>query len=89
MEEIRHFLYDDKENAEIRFVSFMGDSKRYDLAIITTNKYYGKKVVLNLLGNRFAILGPDDLEDHHYLAHAYNLTEIEADELRDFLIEVV
>ncbi|SES65316.1 Protein of unknown function [Salinibacillus kushneri] len=89
MPEERFFLYDEKEQADIRYVSFMGQDSRYDLAIITTDRYYGKKLIMDLLGSRFAIIGEDDLKEEGYLEHAFNLSEIEAEELREFLFEVI
>ncbi|QHS23132.1 DUF3055 domain-containing protein [Virgibacillus sp. MSP4-1] len=89
MTEERFFLYDEQEQADIRYVSFMGQDSRYDLAVITTDRYYGKKVVMDLQGSRFAIIGEDDLKEDGYLEHAFHLTEIEAEELREFLFEVL
>jgi hypothetical protein len=83
------FLYDDKESANTRFVSFLGEDKRYDLAIIQTGRHYGKSLVLDMQGNRFAIIGQDDLQEEGYLEYAFQLTEAEAEELRSFLTEVV
>ncbi|RAL27005.1 DUF3055 domain-containing protein [Thermoflavimicrobium daqui] len=79
------FLYDDVENTRTRFVSFMGETNRFDLAIITTERFYGKLLVLNLQSSRFAIIGSDDLEEPGYLEHVYQLSEEEAEELRHFL----
>ncbi|MRG85174.1 DUF3055 domain-containing protein [Salinibacillus xinjiangensis] len=89
MAEERFFLYDEKEQTDIRYVSFMGRDTRYDLGIITTNRYYGKKIVMDLQGSRFAIIGDDDLQEEGYLEHVFSLSEIEAEELRDFLTEVI
>ncbi|WP_102028531.1 DUF3055 domain-containing protein [Salirhabdus sp. Marseille-P4669] len=89
MSEERFFLYDEKENADIRFVSFMGNASRYDLAIIKTDKYYGKSIVLDIQGNRFAIIGQDDLNEKGYLEHAFQLTEIQGEELHAFLSEII
>ncbi|MBO8156761.1 MAG: DUF3055 domain-containing protein [Bacillaceae bacterium] len=89
MTEERTFLYDDTEHTDVRFISFMGEATRYDLAIIKTERYYGKAIVLNIQGNRFAIIGHDDLQEPGYLEHAFNLSEIEADELKEFLSEVI
>ncbi|ADC49050.1 MULTISPECIES: DUF3055 domain-containing protein [Alkalihalophilus] len=85
----RFYLYDDTEETRTRFVSFMGESQRFDLAIITSSRYYGKKLVLDVLSNRFAIIGTDDLEEPGYLEHAYQISEEEAGELRSFLYEVI
>jgi Protein of unknown function (DUF3055) len=83
------FLYDDTENTKTRFVSFIGDTNRFDLAIITTDRFYGKLLVLNLQSNRFAIIGNDDLEEPGYLESVYQLTEAEAEELRQFLYSLI
>lgn len=88
MEE-RFFLYDDTYDTKTRFVSFMGESSRVDLALLITDRFYGKTLVLDMQGNRFAIIGPDDLEEPGYLEHAFSLTEEEAAEWKDFLYEVI
>ncbi|MCA1064977.1 DUF3055 domain-containing protein [Rossellomorea sp. AcN35-11] len=85
----RFYLYDDTENTKTRFVSFMGENQRYDLAITRTDRYYGKSLVLDLQGSRFAIIGRDDLDEPGYVESVFKLTEEEADELRDFLGEII
>ncbi|KHF41115.1 DUF3055 domain-containing protein [Halalkalibacter okhensis] len=85
----RFFLYDDIEETRTRFVSFMGENQRFDLAIIHSSRYYGKQLVLDVQSNRFAIIGSDDLDEPGYIEHAFNLTTEEAEELRSFLYEIV
>ncbi|MED3549554.1 DUF3055 domain-containing protein [Cytobacillus praedii] len=85
----RFFLYDDVVNTKTRFVSFMGENQRFDLAIIQSDRYYGKQIVLDIQGNRFAIIGDDDLNEEGYLEYAFNLSEENAEELRSFLMELV
>lgn len=85
----RFFLYDDTEDTKTRFISFVGDNQRYDLAIVKSNRHYGKLLVLDMQGNRFAIIGDDDLEEEGYLEFAFQLKEAEAEELRSFLMEIV
>lgn len=85
----RYFLYDDNEESKTRYVSFVGDTQRFDLAIVQSQRFYGKQLVLDLQGNRFAIIGPDDLEEEGYLEHAYHLSEEQAAELRGFLYETL
>ncbi|OXS61368.1 Protein of unknown function (DUF3055) [Bacillus sp. V-88] len=85
----RFYLYDDTENTRTRFVSFMGENQRYDLAITQTERYYGKSLVLDLQGSRFAIMGRDDLDEPGYIESVFKLTGEEADELRDFLGEII
>ncbi|UYZ21407.1 DUF3055 domain-containing protein [Mesobacillus jeotgali] len=79
------FLYDDTEETKTRYVSFVGDNQRFDLAIMQTGRYYGKSIVMDIQGSRFAILGQDDLDEEGYLEFAYNLSEEDAEELRSFL----
>ncbi|MEI5907841.1 DUF3055 domain-containing protein [Bacillus spongiae] len=85
----RFFLYDDMEETKTRFVSFMGEYQRYDLAIMTTERYYGKKLVLDIQGGRFAIIGNDDLDEPGYIENVYKVSEEEANELRAFLTDIV
>lgn len=84
------FLYDSTEETKTRFVCFIGETlRRFDLALTTTNHYYGKKLVTDLQTGRTAVIGPDDLEEEGYLEHIYQLNEKEAEELRSFLTQVV
>lgn len=85
----RFFLYDDTVNTKTRFVSFMGENARFDLAIVLSDRYYGKHIVLDIQGNRFAIIGPDDLKEEGYLEYAFQLNEEDAEELRSFLYELI
>ncbi|WP_409271149.1 DUF3055 domain-containing protein [Neobacillus sp. SCS-31] len=85
----RFFLYDDTEASKTRFVSFVGENNRFDLALIQTGRHYGKTLVLDMQGNRFAIIGEDDLKEEGYLEYAFQLSEEDAEELRSFLAEIV
>lgn len=85
----RFFLYDDIEETKTRFVSFMGENTRFDLSIMQTSRYYGKSIVLDIQGSRFAIIGQDDLDEEGYLEYAYNLSEEDAEELRSFLRQLI
>ncbi|MDP4085639.1 MAG: DUF3055 domain-containing protein [Bacillota bacterium] len=85
----RFFLYDDIEKTQTRFVSFVGVNQRFDLALVQSDRHYGKQLVLDLQGNRFAIIGPDDLQEDGYLEYAFSLNEEDAEELRSFLSEVI
>ncbi|WP_428911149.1 DUF3055 domain-containing protein [Niallia sp. Krafla_26] len=85
----RFFLYDDTVETKTRFVSFMSDNNRFDLALIQSDRYYGKVIVLNIQGGRFAIIGPDDLAEEGYIEHAFQLNEEDAKELSEFLSEII
>lgn len=80
-----HFLYDFQEETKIRFVSFIGDTRRFDLAILTTDHFFGKMIILEIQKNRFAIMGNEDLEEENSLEEAFALNTDEASELKEFL----
>jgi len=67
----------------------MGDNTRFDLAIVQSDRHYGKQIVLDLQGSRFAIIGEDDLKEEGYLEYAFQLSEEDAEELRSFLYEIL
>lgn len=84
------FLSDSTEQTTTRFVCFITESlTRFDLAITTTNRYYGKKLVTDLQSGTTAIIGPDDLEEEGYLEHVFKLSEEAAGELNNFLVQIV
>ncbi|WP_138494099.1 DUF3055 domain-containing protein [Paenibacillus pinistramenti] len=84
------YLSDSTEQTSTRFVTFIGPSlKRFDLAVTTTSRFYGKKLVADLQNGRTAILGSDDLVTEGYLSSIYGLTEEEEAELAGFLHQVL
>lgn len=85
----RFFLYDDVEDTKTRFVSFTGKRLRYDLAIMQSSRFFGKVLVLDMQFGRFAIIGPDDLDEPGYLESVFNKTDEEAEDLREYLTELL
>mgnify|MGYP003481944943 FL=1 len=85
----RFFLYDDVEDTKTRFVSFTGRTLRYDLAIVQSSRFFGKVLVLDMQFGRFAIMGPDDVEEPGYIEHIYNREGDEAEDLREYLRELL
>ena len=85
MDDHTFFLYDETEQTRTRFVSFVGKHHRFDLAIVRTDRFYGKSLVISLQNGRSAIIGQDDLEEEGYIAYAFDLTDEEAEELTNFL----
>ncbi len=83
------YLYDQTEQTSTRFVCFVGANRRFDLAITTTDRFFGKKLVMDIQSGRTAIIGPDDLEEEGYIAYAYQLNVEDAEELTDFLVQIV
>ena len=89
MSEERFYFYDESEESETRFIGFMGETTRFDLAILKTDRYFGKQLVFNIQNGRFAIIGEDDLNEPGYLEKAFDMSEAESAELRSFLLEII
>lgn len=84
------FMSDSTEETRTRYVTFISPSiKRFDLAITSTSRFYGKQLVTDLQAGKTAIIGPDDLEEEGYLEFTFSLSEEEAEDLRQFLYFVV
>ncbi|MBO2943517.1 DUF3055 domain-containing protein [Paenibacillus sp. F411] len=80
------YLSDSTESTSTRFVTFIGPSlKRFDLAVTSTDRFYGKKLVTDLQFGRSAILADDDLEEEGLLERTFRLEREEADDMRSFL----
>ncbi|MCF8564507.1 DUF3055 domain-containing protein [Alicyclobacillus tolerans] len=81
-------LYDETEETKTRYVGFVGNHDRYDLAIVTTAHFYGKKLVCVIQSGRTAILGREDAENVGYLMDAFNISDHEdAAEFSEFLTQ--
>lgn len=82
-------MYDQHEDTQTRFVGFVGNH-RWDLAITTTDHFYGKSLIVNIQSGRSAILNREDLEETeekmYLLAQHFGLTDQEqVEELAEFL----
>lgn len=84
------FLSDTTEQTSTRFVTFVTPKlNRFDLAIVTTNRFYGKKLVVDMQSGRSGVLGPDDLEEEGVLESVFRIDEEQASELAQFLYLVL
>jgi len=84
------FLSDSTEQTSTRYITMVTPKlNRFDLAITSTNRFYGKKLVIDMQSGISAIIGPDDLEEEGYLEHRFRLNEEQAEELYQFLSEVI
>lgn len=82
-------LTDETVEQEVRYLSFMGNFHRYDFAIMDARGENNKKVVIDLRKNRFATVSKEDFFVEGTIEHTFNVTEIEADELREFLGDIL
>jgi Protein of unknown function (DUF3055). len=80
------FLSDSTEQTSTRFVTFITPGlARFDLAIVTTNRFYGKKLVIDMQSGRSGVLAADDLEEEGVIEATFRIGEEEAKELAQFL----
>ncbi|SHG42214.1 SAV0927 family protein [Ornithinibacillus halophilus] len=82
-------IKDETIQREVRYISFMGRLHRYDLAIMDNSEDPTKKVVINLQNHHIAIIGSNDLSEKGNLAHSLLLSEMEADEVREVLQDIL
>ncbi|RAL25977.1 DUF3055 domain-containing protein [Thermoflavimicrobium daqui] len=79
-------LYDESEQARVRFVGFVSDLGRYDFGIVYTHMFFGKPLVICMQTGRSSLLSIEDVDDLEYLKDNFNLKSMkEAEELAVFL----
>jgi hypothetical protein len=71
-------LYDETEPTSTRFIGYAGEHGRYDIAITTTNHFYGKKLVCDIQNGRTAIMNEADASNLAYVMQVFNITDEEA-----------
>jgi Protein of unknown function (DUF3055) len=79
-------LYEEDENAKVRFVGFITEYTRYDFGIVYTSQFFGKPLVVCMQTGRSTLLDPNDLEDIDYLQSAFKIDNYQdAADLAEFL----
>ncbi|ASN04873.1 SAV0927 family protein [Virgibacillus necropolis] len=81
-------LLDETVEKEVRYISFMGNFHRYDFAIMDGQEP-NKKIIIDLRNNRFAAISKEDFSKEGEIEHSFHVTEMEGDELREFLGEIL
>ncbi|TCS83110.1 DUF3055 domain-containing protein [Tepidibacillus fermentans] len=83
-------LFEDEETSRIKYISFIGESNtRFDLAIVQTDRFFGKKLVIHIQSGRIGIIGQDDLEEPGFLEETYHLSEEEVKDLYQYLVQEI
>lgn len=79
-------FYDDTENAKVDFFGYASELARYDFAIVYTNRFFGKPLVVCMQTGRSSLLDPDDLKDTEGLQKTFAIKKAEeAEELATIL----
>ncbi|WP_026690086.1 DUF3055 domain-containing protein [Alteribacter aurantiacus] len=81
-------LYDEVEQVNVRFVGIATDYHRYDFAIMYTNMFFGKAMVICMQTGRSTLLSLDDTQEPEPIMKAFHIKHKEdAEEVASFLRE--
>lgn len=87
MEHYDH-LYEESENANVRFLGFVSEGTRHDFGIVFTHKFYGKPLVICMQTGQSTLLSSEDAVSPGYLQKIFRLdSESEAEALAQFFQE--
>ncbi|WP_438446677.1 DUF3055 domain-containing protein [Gorillibacterium sp. sgz5001074] len=79
-------LYDVSERSQVNFIGYVSETARYDFAIVYTDSFFGKPLVICMQTGKSALLCEHDLENKEYLQHVFNISgPTETEELSLFL----
>ncbi|MDP4086650.1 MAG: DUF3055 domain-containing protein [Bacillota bacterium] len=83
-------LYDEHEQAKVRFIGFVTDHTRYDFGIVYTDMFFGKPLVVCMQTGRSTLLDPRDIEDIEFLQSIFRIKDKkQAADLAEFFIETL
>jgi hypothetical protein len=75
-------LYEETEQAKVVFFGYASEHARYDFAIVFTDNFFGKPLVVCMQTGRSSLLCADDAVNKEYLQKTFGIhTEAEAEEL--------
>ncbi|TGB02198.1 DUF3055 domain-containing protein [Halobacillus salinus] len=83
------FLEDLTQDTRTRFVSFTAGSHRFELALMKAERFPNQTMVINLHKNRQALLDQDSIKVDGHLEHLFQLSAVEAEELRNYLPDLL
>ncbi|SFJ40747.1 Protein of unknown function [Halobacillus dabanensis] len=81
----RPLLEDITQSTSTRFVSFTAGSHRFELALMKADYFNNQTMVINLPKNRQALLDHEAINRDGHLEHMFQLSAMEAEELRNYL----
>ena len=78
-------LYESFEDVKMHYIGFIADDERYDFALVYTQSFFGKTMIIDMQAGRSILLDLNDLNDIDYLCKAFNRCSIkERDVLQAF-----
>lgn len=85
----RPLLEDITQNTSTRFVSFTAGNHRFELALMKAEYFNNQTMVINLHKNRQALLDIENINKDGHLEHIFQLSALEAEELRNYLPDLL
>ncbi|HZG85459.1 DUF3055 domain-containing protein [Paenibacillus sp.] len=70
-------LYDESEQTKVDFFGYATERARYDFAIVYTNRFFGKPLVVCMQTGRSSLLSADDLANTEHLQRIFSLSGAE------------
>ncbi len=79
-------LYDTSESTFVHFIGYISERARYDFAIVHTDNFFGKPLVVCMQTGRSSLLCAEDATDLDHLQRVFSISsQDEANELSIFL----
>ncbi|WP_409341170.1 DUF3055 domain-containing protein [Paenibacillus sp. MBLB4367] len=66
-------MYDVTEQAQVSFIGYATENERFDLAIMYTDNFFGKPLVICMQTGKSAILSADDLDHVEHLQRSFSI----------------
>jgi hypothetical protein len=85
----RPLIEDVTQDTSTRFVSFTSGSHRFELALMKADYFNDQTMVINLHKNRQALLDLENINKAGHLEHIFQLSAMEAEELRNYLPDLL
>ncbi|ARI76687.1 DUF3055 domain-containing protein [Halobacillus mangrovi] len=85
----RPLIQDVTQDTSTRFVSFTAGSHRFELALMKADYFNDQTMVINLHKNRQALLDLENIMKDGHLEHIFQLSAMEAEELRNYLPDLL
>ncbi|WP_245902326.1 MULTISPECIES: SAV0927 family protein [Gracilibacillus] len=79
------YIRNEEENSKTKFISYKGDTIRFDIAIISSPSLHPNHIVVDMNSNKYTSLSLSNIDKNNYIEHALQYNEIEAEDFRHFI----
>ncbi len=83
------YLYDEKEKALTRYVSYVAKKNRYDFGLVYTQNFEGKSIVMSLQNLKMVLMSYEDISHDIYWASKLGVEEEDVDSIKEFFQAVL